>query len=295
MAHVAHPGFSPPDDRNATIWRYMDLTKFLSLIDKSSLYFIRNDRLLSLDPYEGSYTHLNSLIGSKEFPLLESVEPQILEYIENKKKQMIQEENKTKEEAEEWGIKQLIKDKEKISQIAYAHHEIPRLTRKYRENIYVNSWHLQEYESAAMWNLYARHSDGIAIESSYSRFISSFENYDEFSVYIGTVKYIDYRSSVIPVDNLYSPFMHKRKSFEHEKELRALINTPLPTYPEGNRYQEIYGLHVKVNLDTLINRIFVAPTAEHWIKELLRSILDRYNIEKEIIQSDLFTSAPQFN
>jgi hypothetical protein len=43
-----------PDDRSARIWRYIDLPKFLSLLDKEVLYFARADLLG--DPFEGSIT-----------------------------------------------------------------------------------------------------------------------------------------------------------------------------------------------------------------------------------------------
>ena len=39
-----HPSFNPPSD-NATLWRYMDFTKFVSLLDKSALFFVRADKL----------------------------------------------------------------------------------------------------------------------------------------------------------------------------------------------------------------------------------------------------------
>ena len=38
-----------PDD--AVLWRYMDFTKFVSLLEKSSLFFARADKLE--DPFEG--------------------------------------------------------------------------------------------------------------------------------------------------------------------------------------------------------------------------------------------------
>ncbi len=44
-------------NNNAKIWRYMDFAKFVSLMDKKSLYFARADKLG--DPFEGSYTKFN--------------------------------------------------------------------------------------------------------------------------------------------------------------------------------------------------------------------------------------------
>ena len=35
----------PPPD-NAVLWRYMDFTKFVSLLDKQALFFARADKLV---------------------------------------------------------------------------------------------------------------------------------------------------------------------------------------------------------------------------------------------------------
>jgi hypothetical protein len=33
------PGVKPPDDENATIWRYIDFAKFVDMLDQSTLHF----------------------------------------------------------------------------------------------------------------------------------------------------------------------------------------------------------------------------------------------------------------
>jgi hypothetical protein len=88
------------------------------------------------------------------------------------------------------------------------------------------------------------------------------------------------------------PYLCKRKSFEHEKELRALIWTPQHEKnwvgsPRVNKFHDKNGLYVPVNLNELISRIFVAPTAPLWILELLESIIEKYGLKKDVIQSDL--------
>lgn len=49
-----HPLFHSPHDPNIRVWHYMDLFKFLSLLDSSALYFARLDTLD--DPFEGEMT-----------------------------------------------------------------------------------------------------------------------------------------------------------------------------------------------------------------------------------------------
>ena len=52
-----HPAFEKPSDEDIKIWRYIDFTKFVSLLDKQALFFARADRLS--DPFEGSYSKAN--------------------------------------------------------------------------------------------------------------------------------------------------------------------------------------------------------------------------------------------
>ena len=71
MAFKEHPDFTLPAGAEVTIWRYMDLSKFLSILDKSALYFVRLDHLSSFDPLEGYYTSVNLQVDEllyKELP-----------------------------------------------------------------------------------------------------------------------------------------------------------------------------------------------------------------------------------
>ena len=56
-ASIEHPCFIQPKNENIKIWRYMDFTKFVSLISSKSVFFCRSD--LFEDPFEGSYSKAN--------------------------------------------------------------------------------------------------------------------------------------------------------------------------------------------------------------------------------------------
>ena len=142
-----------------------------------------------------------------------------------------------------------------------------------------------------MWRLYLKSDEGLAIQSTTGRLIDAMATYDKYEIHIGMVKYIDYAKEIIPVGNILSPFMHKRKSFEHEKELRALIWTPQHgknSIPPGvNKHAADGGIYVYVDLNELIEGIYVAPTAPQWVHELLRSIVKRFSLNLPVLQSDL--------
>ena len=50
----SHPAFEQPADPSISVWRYMDLSKFIWMIQRNALYFCRSD--LMGDPFEGHYT-----------------------------------------------------------------------------------------------------------------------------------------------------------------------------------------------------------------------------------------------
>ena len=49
-----HRGFTRPVDQNTKISKYLDFTKFISMLETDSLYFARADKLT--DPHEGAFT-----------------------------------------------------------------------------------------------------------------------------------------------------------------------------------------------------------------------------------------------
>ena len=66
MSFKPHPDLTVPQ-QDEVVWRYMDLAKLLSLLDRSALYFSRLDKLSQLDPFEGYYTNANVALDQLSF------------------------------------------------------------------------------------------------------------------------------------------------------------------------------------------------------------------------------------
>ena len=161
----------------------------------------------------------------------------------------------------------------------------------------ISCWHESSHESEAMWKVYASANSGIAIKTNFHAFVESFITDEQ--IHIGQVKYIDYDNENIAEDDLLSPYLHKRKSFEHEREVRAIIqhvppeasseNLPnflsseLPTWPD---ICDI-GIYHDVDLNTLIQEVVVDPYAPDWLLELINSVSIRYDLQAPINKSDL--------
>ena len=135
---------------------------------------------------------------------------------------------------------------------------------------------MNNYESVAMWELYLKSGEGVAIQSTVGRMINSFKKSAE-EVYIGQVKYVYFEKKEIPWNNVFYLALHKRKSFEHERELRALVMCA----------DNLPGKLIAVDLTVLIQNIFVAPNCPIWIHDLVKKMVNRYGLAKRVLHSGL--------
>jgi hypothetical protein len=165
--------------------------------------------------------------------------------------------------------------------------KLQQMRKSWPKYVALNCWHMNEWESAAMWNIYLKSNEGVAIRSTYKRLRESL--IDDQDVYLGKVKYINYQTDYIDVDNILTPFLHKRKSFEHEKEVRGLV-TKVPISEKEIDYKKetiTNGLRIRVNMETLVERIYVAPNCPEWFEQVVRSVVSKYGYKFEIKHSAL--------
>lgn len=162
--------------------------------------------------------------------------------------------------------------------------------------LYVSCFHKNEYETAFMWKQYAD-NDGIAIKTTFERLKMAFSNTKE-AIYISNVQYIDYDKEFMPEGNGMYLAVHKRKSFEPEREVRC-INVGMPkSKPNPSNPRELIadinektpvGRFIDIDMEELIEEIYISPYAASYIKENVELIASKFNISAKIIQSKLFT------
>jgi hypothetical protein len=138
------------------------------------------------------------------------------------------------------------------------------------------------HESAALWRMYSS-TEGIAIRSTF-RILHGVLNESATKIFLGTVRYLDFDKDVVDHTNAYTVLACKRRSFEFEAEVRAVVVDFGGDF-DGQAWE--HGLHVAVDLDGLIQAVHVSPTAPHWVADLVRSIVSRYGINVPVNQSAL--------
>lgn len=231
MYEKHHACTPPPAD--AVLWRYMDFTKYVSLLATRALFFARVDKLD--DPFEGSLSELNVLLRRRMYGDMPTNDRDAVVKL----------------------VGQALKD-----------------TRQFN---LVNCWHQNSVESEFMWKLYAKNNAGVAIMSKFDSLKKCFTG--EQPVFIGQVYYVDYHTTVIPEVNTLLTYLHKRKSFEHEREVRALTRISGEVPAEGE-FRE-------VDLSILVHEVLVAPYATDWLVELVESVTRQYGLSVPVCRSGL--------
>lgn len=106
---------------------------------------------------------------------------------------------------------------------------------------------------------------------------------------IGEVKYINYETEGFNPSMATNFIMHKRLSFAHERELRAIFWDL--NWVKGAQFHnagiEPSGLAIEVDLPALIERVYVSPTATAWFADLVRTMTAKCGFAFPVSQSAL--------
>ncbi len=279
--HDPHPIFRPPPDMDGKIWQYMELAEFVSMLHRKALFFIKANKLR--DPYEGLIPQFNNNMTRG---------PDYNEEEEEEEKQHFQSQDESKHFVQ------------RLPQTMLQQFQL------YRELVLINPWHYNEYESAAMWNLYSHENAGIAIQSTTTRLSKCFRDNNDDTIWIGKVHYLDFSKDWMNEwNNLFQAFVTKRKSFEYENEIRAVtclpddrlssewtIKTTNREWVSLSKWRIVNprdltdkGKYVNAKLQTLIEKVYIAPYAESWFEEVVESLLSKYELNATVTKSDLYT------
>ncbi|NQT00936.1 MAG: hypothetical protein HQ580_02825 [Planctomycetes bacterium] len=246
-------------DNNQKIWRYMDFSKYVDLVTTEELHFTRADKLE--DPYDCSAMQF----FGEPYKQLSSANPQ---------------------------------GKERTRQV----NTFGRLF------VYLNCWHMNDVESAALWRLYSENKyETIAIQSTFEKLDSEIKlKWPRDGISISKVKYDPENAGEtideIPNGKLFTAggwenIIYKRKSFEHELELRAFIFQRFDKeIREGCLRNEAHleklmkkrpeYIRIKITPSDLIERVYVSPHAKDLFVELVKNVSGE--LKDRVQKSDLY-------
>ena len=233
------------------LWRYMDLAKLIHLLSTSKLYFA------SADSFEDIFEGAKGVIERKErwdnFYL--DFFREAIKTIPGATPDMLEPE-------------QIEKDAHRLLT------ELDASGENERKHVFISCWHSNKYESEAMWKLYSANTqNAVAIQTTAEHLYQALDR-DPY-IKIGKVKYIDYNKRFSSFNGAY---WYKRKSFEHEREVRAVLS---------NYNTKARGILVPINIHMLIDKIYISPYAPKWFEEVVNSVMEKYEVMSPVVCSDM--------
>lgn len=179
----------------------------------------------------------------------------------------------------------------------------PQIFKLGRYHQFATCWHASEHESDAQWKLYAAGGAGIAIVSTMARMRDSVDLTPRQGI-LADVAYVDFENHLMRRltggRTVIRPGHLKRKSFEHEREVRGIILTDLiveggtftmdDAFLERQRLLQPLGVSAKVDLKGLIQAIVISPIAKPFVYELVLTVTARHGLDQLVRKSSLLES-----
>ncbi len=257
--------FEDPAEPQLKIWRYMDFEKFISLLERKEVFFCRADRFS--DPYEGSYPR-------------KEIEARASNY---KRERGFFGQTPSVEETTKH-----LKDREAFNE-------------QFRSLNVINCWHYNRTESDAMWQLYLKSSDGVAVQSTFTKLKNSFSGYDK-PVYAGKVRYLNYDTDIFYSKkdfphyqtNTFIPLIHKRNAFIHEQEYRVMTEVDQKGWKhDWDNSESKNGKFIPADLDTLIEKIILSPNCSPQFQDQVNALVKKHG-HAFVVEKSKLNEPPQF-
>ncbi len=249
-SHVDIPVAQPSDSAN--LWRYMDLSKYLSLLQKQELYFCPQSAFS--DPYEGA-------------------RPKQLSF-----------ENIIQTEFSKEGLDAAAKSLQLEIGIASA--------KRIAGRTFVNCWHCSPHESEAMWKLYSSSGDSICIKTTNARLKSvlpvgvstGLVQYIDFETYRPSESPVSYsppffKRLAFEHEKEFRAVIYDLTSDDANENMLAEMRQP-----------NLRGKFIPIDIKQLIESVYINPSAPAWFVESVSSLTTRYGFGFNVLQSDLLRS-----
>jgi hypothetical protein len=252
-------------DMDLTVWRYMPLSKFISLLTFQALWFSKLNILQ--DQFEGMMPAPTKEMMKKRYQEMKKNFPAV----------------------QHWQFDEMASRNEQDS----------------RQLLVVSCWFLGESESSRMWKEYGGENDAVAIRSTVRQLLENIGvSKDPNATHMGRVKYIDHSthmmSSYEANQGIERAFLKDLEKYGHEKELRIVtlnVRTRYCVKPDGEPYKELEvqgkdmnnfdepGLYIAVRFKELVSEIVASPNSGGWLVLLLRRIMNLNNFNIPVTAS----------
>ena len=147
-----------------------------------------------------------------------------------------------------------------------------------RKETLISSWSYNEKESFALWKMYAKDKMGIALKTDFKSLIKSFDKTERI-INIGEIIYFNSENFDYSFIDINYVLQNKLEYYCFENEIRC-VTICKPDEEIGNKL-------VEVDLNELIQTIYISPIAKPEHKKLIELLRKEYNLNFNIEFSEV--------
>ena len=149
-----------------------------------------------------------------------------------------------------------------------------------RKNTFISCWHKNIDENMAMWEIYGRDMNAVAVQTTVGR-IKCGTDSSKLQGHSLLLKPVLYQSTeevsgVLPYEHC---FFRKRPHFSFEQEVRISLDTYSPKNPTKDTP---HGHQLPCSVKTLIESIYVHPDSANWFLNVVKSIAEHYYVDVDV-------------
>lgn len=217
---------------NQILWRYMDLPRFVSMLETKGIWLARADTFK--DKHEGR-------IPDEMRAVIENA----YDNFEEKDKINV----KNADDFQDYLVK----------------------------NTFISCWHKNFDENMAMWEIYGKDSNAIAVQTTVENIRNATDPYS-LRGHSLIMKPVEYKNAdEVKGVLLYEEcFFRKRRPYRYEEEVRISLDTYNIHSPTKDNP---YGYTLPSELNLLIEEIIVHPDSADWFFSVVNSICNKYGIK----------------
>lgn len=247
-----HRDFCPPP-QSATLWRYMDFTKYISLLESESLFFSRTNYLG--DPFEGTVSRANLSARERHFSRLGKKPKELQNYLQ---------------------FFPALKEYSALNSMVSCWHE---------SNCESEAmWKLYCRESGVgVRTSFKKLSDSFVCEDPiyigrvrYVNYIDTIiSEHNTFVSLLTKRESFAHEHEVRAITSVLEEFPGTGTLHDLQSGISHLKSTAAP------------GKYISVNISTLIEEVITSPSSPEWFIDLVNSVSSRYNLSAPISKSSL--------
>jgi hypothetical protein len=144
-----------------------------------------------------------------------------------------------------------------------------------KQGVFISCWTLSADDNMALWKLYGKQNDCIAITSTIDRLLSAMNKYDgKGRLALRRVKYVKHwKNPPIKINPYSRVFEYKSIGYRFEEEVRIILDQYHETLDDNPKDTHV---ELPVVIDTLIRSVVISPESSKWFKATVQDIVQKY-------------------